>query len=126
MRLRRLLQSRHRCANRKEDVSQCTSPNEKPSRKRDCHGSGGGVDLGEFVTFWGHPTSDMATPRVPPRERTTLDVFTYAVVEDLERMAGIAERGLITTKELADYGVKQVEEPTKARNASQEPCYEMY
>jgi uncharacterized caspase-like protein len=48
-------------------------------------------------------------------------LFTYAVVEGLEGKGGIAARRQISTKELADYVIKRVEELAKAQNASQEP-----
>jgi hypothetical protein len=59
------------------------------------------------------------------REDDTLGhgLFTYAVVEGLEGKGGIAARRQISTKELADYVIKRVEELAKAQNASQEPQY---
>jgi uncharacterized caspase-like protein len=50
-------------------------------------------------------------------------LFTYAMVEGLEGKGGIAQRREITTKTLADYVIKRVEELAKAQNASQEPQY---
>ena len=50
-------------------------------------------------------------------------LFTYAVVEGLEGKGGVAARCQITTKELADYVIKCVEELAKAQKASQEPQY---
>jgi uncharacterized caspase-like protein len=59
------------------------------------------------------------------REDDTLGhgLFTYAMVEGLEGKGGIAQRREITTKSLADYVIKRVEELAKAQNASQEPQY---
>jgi WD40 repeat protein len=59
------------------------------------------------------------------REDDTLGhgLFTYAVLEGLEGKGGIAARRQISTKELADYVIKRVEELAKAQNASQEPQY---
>jgi WD40 repeat protein len=50
-------------------------------------------------------------------------LFTYAVVEGLEGKGGIGAHRQISTKELADYVIKRVEELAKAQNASQEPQY---
>jgi WD40 repeat protein len=50
-------------------------------------------------------------------------LFTYAMVEGLEGKGGIAQRREMTTKSLADYVVKRVEQLAKAQNASQEPQY---
>jgi WD40 repeat protein len=50
-------------------------------------------------------------------------LFTYAMIEALEGKGGIAQRREITTKSLADYVIKRVEELAKAQNASQEPQY---
>ena len=50
-------------------------------------------------------------------------LFTYAVVEGLEGKGGIAAHRQISTKELADYVIKHVEELARAQNASQEPQY---
>ena len=50
-------------------------------------------------------------------------LFTYAVVEGLEGKGGAATRRQISTKELADYVIKRVEELAKAQKASQEPQY---
>jgi WD40 repeat protein len=50
-------------------------------------------------------------------------LFTYAVVEGLEGKGGTASRRQISTKELADYVIKRVEELAKAQNTSQEPQY---
>jgi hypothetical protein len=59
------------------------------------------------------------------REDDTLGhgLFTYAVVEGLEGKGGIAARRQISTKELADYVIKRVEELAKAQKAEQEPQY---
>jgi uncharacterized caspase-like protein len=50
-------------------------------------------------------------------------LFTYAVVEGLERKGKLAARGEISTKELADYVIARVEELAKAQKAEQEPQY---
>jgi hypothetical protein len=50
-------------------------------------------------------------------------LFSYAVVEGIEGKGGIVARRQISTKELADYVIKRVEELAKAQNASQEPQY---
>jgi Caspase domain len=50
-------------------------------------------------------------------------LFTYALVEGLEGKGGIAARQQISTKELADYVIKRVEQLAKAQKASQEPQY---
>jgi WD40 repeat protein len=50
-------------------------------------------------------------------------LFTYAMVEGLEGKGGIAQRREITTKSLADYVIKRVEELAKGQKASQEPQY---
>jgi WD40 repeat protein len=50
-------------------------------------------------------------------------LFTYAMVEGLEGRGAIAQRREITTKSLADYVIRRVEELAKAQNASQEPQY---
>jgi WD40 repeat protein len=50
-------------------------------------------------------------------------LFTYAVVEGLEGKGGIAARHQISTKELADYVIKRVEELANAQKAEQEPQY---
>jgi hypothetical protein len=50
-------------------------------------------------------------------------LFTFAVVEGLEGKAGGADRRQISTKELADYVIKRVDELAKAQKASQEPQY---
>jgi WD40 repeat protein len=50
-------------------------------------------------------------------------LFTYAAVEGLEGKGGLAAKRQISTKELADYVIKRVEELAKAQNASQEPQY---
>jgi WD40 repeat protein len=59
------------------------------------------------------------------REDDTLGhgLFTYALLEGLEGKGGIAARRQISTKELADYVIKRVEELAKARKAQQEPQY---
>jgi WD40 repeat protein len=56
------------------------------------------------------------------REDDTLGhgLFTYAMVEGLEGKGGIAQRQEITTKSLADYVIKRVEELAKGK---QEPQY---
>jgi hypothetical protein len=45
------------------------------------------------------------------------------VVEGLEGKGGIAAHRQISTKELADYVIKRVEEIARAQHASQEPQY---
>ena len=50
-------------------------------------------------------------------------LFTYALLEGLEGKGGIATRRQISTKELADYVIKRVEELAKAQNSSQDPQY---
>ena len=45
------------------------------------------------------------------------------MLEGLEGKGGIAQRRQISTKELADYVIKRVEELAKAQNAEQEPQY---
>ena len=50
-------------------------------------------------------------------------LFTYAVVEGLEGKGGFAVKRQISTRELADYIVKRVEELAKQRNDNQEPQY---
>jgi WD40 repeat protein len=50
-------------------------------------------------------------------------LFTFAVIEGLEGKGGIAERRQISTKQLADYVIKRVEELAKAQQAEQEPQY---
>src|SRR5262249_4445487 len=50
-------------------------------------------------------------------------LFTYAVVEGLEGKGGLAARRQISTKELADYVVKRVDELAKAQGDSQQPQY---
>jgi WD40 repeat protein len=50
-------------------------------------------------------------------------LFTYAVLEGLEGKGGIAARRQISTKELADYVIKRVEELAKAQKGEQEPQY---
>jgi WD40 repeat protein len=50
-------------------------------------------------------------------------LFTYAVLEGLEGKGGIAAHHQISTKELADYVIKRVEELARAQNAEQEPQY---
>jgi WD40 repeat protein len=59
------------------------------------------------------------------REDDTLGhgLFTYAVLEGLEGKGGIAQRHQISTKELADYVIKRVEELARAQKAEQEPQY---
>jgi uncharacterized caspase-like protein len=50
-------------------------------------------------------------------------LFTYALVEGLEGKGGIGAHRQISTKELADYVIKRVEELAKKQNVSQEPQY---
>jgi uncharacterized caspase-like protein len=50
-------------------------------------------------------------------------LFTYAVIEGLEGKGGLAAKRQISTKELADYVIKRVEELAKAQKGSQEPQY---
>jgi WD40 repeat protein len=50
-------------------------------------------------------------------------LFTYAVVEGLEGKGGLAARRQISTKDLADYVIKRVEELAKAQKQDQEPQY---
>jgi hypothetical protein len=50
-------------------------------------------------------------------------LFTYAVVEALEGKGGFAVKHQISTKELAEYVMKRVEELAKKQNDSQEPQY---
>jgi uncharacterized caspase-like protein len=46
-------------------------------------------------------------------------LFTYAVVEGLEGKGGIATRRQVSTKELADYVIKRVEELAKGKQVPQ-------
>jgi uncharacterized caspase-like protein len=59
------------------------------------------------------------------REDDTLGhgLFTYAVLEGLEGKGGIPRRRQISTKELADYVIKRVEELAKKQKTEQEPQY---
>ena len=59
------------------------------------------------------------------REDDTLGhgLFTYALLEGLEGKGEISARRQISTKELADYVIKRVEELAKAQKAEQEPQY---
>jgi WD40 repeat protein len=50
-------------------------------------------------------------------------LFTYAVVEGLEGKGAMAARREISTKELAEYVVKRVEELAKSLKGEQEPQY---
>lgn len=50
-------------------------------------------------------------------------LFTYAVVEGLEGKGGVEARRQISTKELADYVVKRVDELAKTLQGEQEPQY---
>jgi uncharacterized caspase-like protein len=50
-------------------------------------------------------------------------LFTYAVVEGLDGKAMTNDRREITTKSLADYVIKRVEDLAKERRGSQEPQY---
>jgi WD40 repeat protein len=50
-------------------------------------------------------------------------LFTYAVVEGLNGKGAGEGRRQISTKELADYVIKRVEEMAKEQNAEQEPQY---
>jgi len=50
-------------------------------------------------------------------------LFTYAVAEGLDGRAGLAAKRQISTRELADYVVKRVDEMAKALNGHQEPQY---
>src|SRR5262249_26180221 len=50
-------------------------------------------------------------------------LFTYAVREGLEGKGGIGAHRQISTKELADYVIKRVEELARAQKAEQEPQY---
>jgi WD40 repeat protein len=50
-------------------------------------------------------------------------LFTYAVLEGLEGKGGIAAHRQLSTKELADYVIKRVEELARAQKAEQEPQY---
>ena len=50
-------------------------------------------------------------------------LFTYAVLEGFEGKGGIAAHRQISTKELADYVIKRVEELAKAQKAEKEPQY---
>jgi uncharacterized caspase-like protein len=50
-------------------------------------------------------------------------LFTYAVVEGLDGKGGLAARRQISTRELADYVVKRVDELAKALQGHQEPQY---
>src|SRR5262249_49441072 len=50
-------------------------------------------------------------------------LFTYAVIEGLEGKGELATRRQISTKELADYVIKRVQELARAQSESQEPQY---
>jgi uncharacterized caspase-like protein len=50
-------------------------------------------------------------------------LFTYAVVEGLDGKATVKGKQEITTKSLADYVIKRVEELAKTQKAEQEPQY---
>jgi uncharacterized caspase-like protein len=50
-------------------------------------------------------------------------LFTYAVVEGLEGKAALRSKGQVSTKDLADYVGKRVDELARAKNARQEPQY---
>ena len=50
-------------------------------------------------------------------------LFTYAVVEGLEGKGELAAKRQISTRGLADYVIKRVDDLAKAQNASQEPQY---
>jgi WD40 repeat protein len=50
-------------------------------------------------------------------------LFTYAVVEGLEGKGGLASHRQISTKDLAAYVIKRVEELAKAQRQEQEPQY---
>ena len=50
-------------------------------------------------------------------------IFTYAVVEGLDGKGAMAAKREVSTKELADYVIKRVDELAKAMNGVQEPQY---
>jgi len=50
-------------------------------------------------------------------------LFTYAVVEGLEGKGGLGARREISTKELANYVLKRVDEQAKSLKGEQEPQY---
>jgi uncharacterized caspase-like protein len=50
-------------------------------------------------------------------------LFTYAVVEGLQGKGGLAARKQISTKDLAAYVIKRVEELAKQQKQEQEPQY---
>jgi hypothetical protein len=50
-------------------------------------------------------------------------LFTYAVVEGLEGKGAMAAKREITTKGLADFVVKRVDQLAKDRRGEQEPQY---
>ena len=50
-------------------------------------------------------------------------LFTYAVVEGLEGKAALRSKGQITSRDLADYVSKRVDELARALSAQQEPQY---
>ena len=50
-------------------------------------------------------------------------LFTYAMVEGLDGKGELAAKRQISTKELADYVVKRVEQLAKTLNGEQEPQY---
>ena len=72
----------------------------------------------------------MLTPRQCYFSRCPLEdpalghgLFTYAVVEGLEGKGELAAKRQISTRGLADYVIKRVDDLAKAQNASQEPQY---
>jgi len=50
-------------------------------------------------------------------------LFTYAVVEGLEGKAALRTKGQISSKDLADYVTKRVDDLARAMNARQDPQY---
>ena len=50
-------------------------------------------------------------------------LFTYAMIEGLDGKGGVAARRELSTKELADYVLKRVDELAKSLNGEQEPQY---
>src|SRR5262249_34953303 len=50
-------------------------------------------------------------------------LFTYAVVEVLEGKAALRTKGQISSKDLADYVTKRVDDLARAMNARQDPQY---
>jgi len=57
------------------------------------------------------------------RGRTPAWPLTYAVVEGLEGKGGLAAQKQISTKDLAAYVIKRVDEVAKAQQQEQEPHY---